>query len=254
MAEVIEPLFLLDSRTWLRPVAVETILEVPGVEIIRAPIAQRPALIPGPLVTLDQLADGAVAIDFPSHPEKWAPTIQGNPVGYKRTVRGGGLLWEQFWLFYLHNPKRYATIGEHEGDWEMVQIGYAALPRLDVGISPTPVCMTFSQHHGSQAVMWWNVSLGGTAMSTGRTFNPPPRPMVWVANGSQACYPRQLLEPHGLAQDVADGGVPLEIEWRDFGPWAKWKGRWGNSKTSPVSPAHHLAWGSPHLYHEGAVR
>lgn len=249
MAEVIEPLFLLDSRTWLRPVAVETILEVPHVSLVGDTTRGFGETAP---FDLSDLRDGeAVAIDFPPHPEKWAPAIQGNPVGYKRTVRGGGLLWEQFWLFYLHNPRAYAGFGSHEGDWEMVQIGYLPAPSIDLP-QQQPVCMTFSQHHGSQAVMWWNVRTSRIAKPGEKSEHP--RPMAWVANGSQANYPRQLLEPHGLAQDVADGGVPLEIEWRDFGPWAKWKGRWGNSKTSPVSPAHHLAWGSPHLYHQGPIR
>lgn len=35
-------------------------------------------------------------------------------------VAGGTLL--QYWFFYYNNPKTFVTIGDHEGDWEMIQI------------------------------------------------------------------------------------------------------------------------------------
>ena len=43
-------------------------------------------------------------------------------VGYRRTLEAANLYWHQSWLWYLYNPWSIAGVGEHEGDWEFVQI------------------------------------------------------------------------------------------------------------------------------------
>lgn len=158
-------------------------------------------------------------------------------VAYRRIAEGGGMQWVQYWLWYLYNPKRFYVAGEHEGDWEFVQVGYAA----DV-----PVCMTASQHKSGGARWWWEIELEGE------------RPVVYVARGSHANY----FEPR-LAQtefdDEADGqGLTLDaLRWHELAePWRSWPGRWGNSTgpgESPESPGcQGTRWKAPHLYHASA--
>ena len=78
-----------------------------------------------------------------------------------------------------------------------------------------------------------------------------------VAHDSHANY----FEPRKGQTDFddeADGrGEELDaIDWREFGPWATWAGRWGNSRgpgESPQSPGSQGSrWKAPHLYHSEA--
>ena len=157
-------------------------------------------------------------------------------VGYSRELEGGGLEWHQYWLWYLYNPKKYFVTGEHEGDWEFVQVGYAR---------NTPVCMTNSQHHSGGARMWWDVEL------------LDDRPVVYVALGSHANYFTPVDGIPEIGDDGDGKGAVLDaIEWRDFGPWATWPGRWGHSTgegQSPESPGcQGDRWSAPHKYHSSA--
>ena len=152
-------------------------------------------------------------------------------------MAGAGLKWVQYWLWYLYNPKRVFVTGEHEGDWEFVQVGYAG---------ELPVCTTCSQHHSGGSRMWWDVELRDG------------RPVVYPALGSHANYfkPVEQVPEIGDTGD-GDGEVLDSIEWRDFGPWAKWNGRWGNSTgegKSPQSPGSQGdRWHAPQLYHSDAT-
>jgi hypothetical protein len=137
-------------------------------------------------------------------------------------VKGGGLVWHQFWTWWLYNPKTYAGFGAHEGDWELVQIGCAD----DAG--ERPILMTCSQHSGGEKREYWRVSLDGG------------RPVVYVARDSHANY----FAPERDVTDVADGqGERLEaIVWQEFGAWAYWPGTWGNSENSPGPLSTRRAW------------
>jgi hypothetical protein len=156
------------------------------------------------------------------------------PVGYRRmkTVRGPDwkLDFHQYWLWFLHNPKVYLGFGEHEGDWEFVQIAVA---------DGMPLLATCSQHQTGGKRELWNAERRGERL------------VVYVARDSHANY----FEPVRTAEDQADGEgrVLDDIEWRDLGPWALWPGRWGNSDTSPRSPARQRPrWPAPHLFHSQA--
>jgi hypothetical protein len=76
-----------------------------------------------------------------------------------------------------------------------------------------------------------------------------------VAKGSHANY----FTPGDRFDDIADGrGKKLtDIEWRDFGLWFDWLGRWGNSTgpgRSHESPGcQGERWHAPQLYHAGAA-
>jgi hypothetical protein len=229
----LDPIFLLDSEERFHPLAVESIEKVPT------------ALIendgnPRGDVRLDSLPPEGGRMNFPPHPEeaeqRLRPEFSG--VGYRREQEGGGLVWVQYWLWYLYNPKKIYVEGVHEGDWEFVQVGYAG---------ETPVCMTLSQHHSGGARMWWDVEL----------CKDKERPVVYVALDSHANYFRPV---RGVTewQDDADGkGEELaEIEWREFGEWADWRGLWGNSTgrgRSPQSPGcQGDRWKAPHRFHSKA--
>jgi hypothetical protein len=221
---VVTPIFKLDSKEKYRPQPVETI-EMLG----------RSA---GAALSLDALPANSKFI-LPTRP----PDVTDTPVvGYHRAVKGGPLWWHQFWLWYLCNNWEIAGIGIHEGDWEFVQLG--CVDRA----GDQPVLLTCSQHkNGGKREVWACEQLAG-------------RPVVYVAVGSHANYPKPL--PHSFEHalfnhdDRADGKGRLldEIEWRDFDPkWADWKGRWGNSDSSPKSPGTQgTRWNKPHVYHAGA--
>jgi hypothetical protein len=174
-------------------------------------------------------------MDFPPHPESYEPQLrsQFGRVGYRRTQKGGGLTWVQYWLWYVYNPKRFVVTGEHEGDWEFAQVAYAG---------DTPVCMTLSQHHSGGARMWWNVQ------------KRDGRPLVYVARDSHANFFRPIDEIPEFGDEADGKGEELDdIDWHEFGDWATWSGRWGNSNgaaRSPQSPGcQGDRWNAPHRYH-----
>jgi hypothetical protein len=157
-------------------------------------------------------------------------------VGYHRALRKANIWWHQFWLWYLYNPWEIAGIGRHEGDWEFVQIGC-----VDKA-GDKPVLLTASQHHNGEKREYWRCEL------------EDGRPVIYVALGSHANY----FTPGSRGEDVADGkGKALtDIEWRDFGDWATWKGLWGNSTgagRSPDSPGSQIErWQRPQTFHANA--
>jgi hypothetical protein len=160
-------------------------------------------------------------------------------VVYHRIVPGGGLDWHQYWLWYLYNPWAVGGLGKHEGDWEFVQIGMTPEPYVE------PILMTCSQHHNGGKREYWAVETVDN------------RPVVYVALGSHANY--FAIGRQGGGIDLCDGeGLEMSnYEIRDFGKWACWPGRWGNSTgegKSPESPGHQtMRWKCPHVYHSNAA-
>lgn len=160
------------------------------------------------------------------------------PVIYHRVVHGGGLDWHQYWQWYLYNPWGIGGVGKHEGDWEMVQIGVTQDQRA------APILMTCSQHHNGGKREYWSVEVDNED------------PVVYVGLGSHANYFAPGRQGGGI--DLCDGmGVELtNYELREFGPWAEWPGRWGNSVgegKSPESPGQQtIRWKCPHLYHSNS--
>jgi len=163
------------------------------------------------------------------------------PVGYTRTAGPvvSGLVWQQYWLWYLYNPWNVVGVGEHEGDWEMVQVAYTPKPAGRVFTGVDPILITGSQHHT------------GTKREAWACEHRDNRPVLYVALGSHAHY----FTPgtHGTDRCDGKGRVLDTIEWRDMGPWHSWPGRWGNSRgegQSPRSPGHQgTRWTAPHLFH-----
>jgi hypothetical protein len=226
-----DPIFVLDSREKFQPLAVESV-PASGAGLIESDGTRRDE------VDLDALPAAGGRIDFPADPEAIEERLrpQFGGVGYRRRQKGGGLTWVQYWLWYVHNPKRIVVTGDHEGDWEFAQVGYAG---------ETPVCMTLSQHHSGGARMWWNVQ------------RRDGRPLVYVARDSHANFFRPVDEIPEFGDEADGRGEDLaDLEWRDFGDWADWPGRWGNSTgkgRSPQSPGcQGDRWEAPHRYHTSA--
>jgi hypothetical protein len=195
--------------------------------------AERLATIDGRPFSLDALPPGGGRMNFPPGIEDPADTPL---VGYHRMVAAVHLFWHQFWLWYLDNPWSIAGAGRHEGDWELVQIA-----SVDEE-GNRPVLMTNSQHRGGEKREFWRCErVGG-------------RPVVYVARGSHANF----FTPGERGDDIADGrGSELaDVEWRPFGEWADWPGRWGNSTgvgRSPESPGRQGdRWRRPEIWHSSS--
>jgi hypothetical protein len=217
---MIAPVFKLDSREKWRPQPVAT--------------AERFGKIGGAAVNLAALPAAGGRMDFPANMTDPHDTVV---TGYHRAVAAAGLWWHQFWLWYLYNPWDVAGFGRHEGDWEFVQLGC-----VDQA-GNKPVLMTASQHHSGEKREFWRCELSGG------------RPVVYVALGSHANY----FTAGARGEDEANGGGALldNVQWADFGDWATWAGRWGNSTgagKSPESPGSQgTRWRTPHLYHSAAA-
>jgi hypothetical protein len=208
---MITPVLVLDSQERWKPCSVDTIPQVN-------------ATVNGQPVDLAHLPPAGGKIDFPKDMKQPDVALQG----YHRCAYGGGLWWHQFWTWWLYNPKKYAGFGEHEGDWEMVQLGC-----IDEE-GDYPVLMTCSQHGGGEKREYWRVEL------------TEGLPKVYVARDSHANY----FEIHYDVTDQVDGqGDRIELEWLEFSTWAEWPGKWGNSENSPGQLSTRRAWQAPHAWH-----
>jgi hypothetical protein len=129
---------------------------------------------------------------------------------YARVKEHGGRVWLQYWLWCYYNPKHLLGFGRHEGDWEVVQVG--------LGADGTPEVATYSQHEDGEAREWDDMRHQGD------------HPLVYVAPLSHACYFEPGAHPYVFGIDNPDDTLaPVLPQLADFGSWARWTGRWGNS-------------------------
>src|SRR3954452_9799822 len=107
------------------------------------------------------------------------PAVYGRAV---RSPRGGA--WLQYWLFYAGQDQDRGIVrtGRHAADWEMVQL------RIDDAGAPTEA--VYAQHSGAERCGW-----------------DGSRPVVYVAHGSHASYPRPGVRDRTWPDpnDEADG-------------------------------------------------
>jgi hypothetical protein len=135
------------------------------------------------------------------------------------TDSAGGI-WLQYWLFYYYNEQNLAGIGEHEGDWEMVQYHISPEGRPDEA--------TYAQHTDDDA----------ESCPWGQVDKILGVPVVYVARDSNASYFWRGTHPH-TPDDVANGDGDLirpVIEVLTNYNWVLWPGRWGNSDGAVQSP------------------
>jgi hypothetical protein len=179
----------------------------------------------------EYLAD---ARDFQRHPS-YGDYIYGRIV----PIREGDLVtgaWLQYWVFYYYDDFPRVAIGDHEGDWEMVQV------RVDADGVPHNAVYA---HHGDAAKCTWpKLDTSGA------------RPVVYVALGSHASYFH--TGRHGNDFDV-DGKQPRRvrklIRINNSSPkWINWPGFWGNSRggfKSPKGPKFQSGdvWANPEAFY-----
>jgi hypothetical protein len=150
----------------------------------------------------------------------------------------------QYWFYYYYNPKTFYTIGNHEGDWEWLQI------KLDASGNPTDV--TFSQHGEGETCSWSEVMKNASGQA-----------VVWPAIGSHANYFAPGDDYTVPIEGFADGDdetaeandfdetTPDVIDITSAPAWIEWDGSWGASGStfyghdigfSPRSPGVQGGW------------
>jgi hypothetical protein len=156
---------------------------------------------------------------------------------YGRTVpEPDGRTTLQYWFFYYFNWYPLLPGGDHEGDWEMVQV--------ELDSSGIPIRTAYAQHHDGHTCPWPLVE----KTSVGA-------PVVYVAKGTHASYYSAGFKSDNL--DEVGGQIPVSpsvVEIDPPGPsWLDWPGRWGDEETgSPVGPAQKgTQWLQPATWADG---
>lgn len=164
----------------------------------------------------------------------------------------------QFWFFYWFNDFNNV----HEGDWEMVQLLFAA-DTPEEALAQEPVAVAFAQHEGGETAEWTDPKLEREG----------DRPVVFPSRGSHATYfgPAVWLGwgegGSGFGCDDTTGpSFRVDPEVRlipgdgPAGPndpfaWVAYEGRWGERGAwffnGPTGPAFKDRWDAPISWQEG---
>jgi hypothetical protein len=173
--------------------------------------------------------------EHPAHKSRTYARVVPGPFGWK---------FLQYWFYYYYNPKLwgppgFGIAGNHEGDWEWVQI------QLDSANRPLGVA---ASQHGDGEQCDFSTLVEKTALG---------RPAIYVAHESHANYfwaGSHEVEWNTLRDTEVtrfDGPeywqTPNITDFSDSPPnWiASWDGLWGGSDNSPGTPGSQLAWDDP---------
>ena len=203
-------------------------------------------------------------LDFPGdalHPgcdyERWQRRLLahgGRPTVYAHVASEPahpGQVALQYWFFYVFNDFNNL----HEGDWEMVQIDFAARDSR-AALDTKPVVVGYSSHEGAERAAWDDPKLelvGGT------------HPVVYPAAGSHAnkytaaLYLGSSAEagvgcddtrgPHEEIRPVVKTIPSDPAAARAAFPWIAFDGRWGELQPAffngPEGPNLKPQWGAP---------
>jgi hypothetical protein len=147
--------------------------------------------------------------------------------------------WLQYWFFYYYNDFPGTDVGDHEGDWEMIQVF--------VDVDAQPQVAVYSHHNEHTYCPWAKVPKSG------------PRPVVFVARGSHASY---FHDGHHGQDLFVDGDLTLPMRLIRVGQnsprWLNWPGFWGASGGifgefhSPNGPKQHSQFNNPQAFFESA--
>jgi hypothetical protein len=207
-------------------------------------------------------------IDFPGNPlnpgciyEQWsrrkAEVYQ--PTAYARiaTEEGSEGLALQYWLFWVFNDFN----NNHEGDWEMIQLTFAA-STVEEALTQEPETVTYSQHGGGERADW----------DSGKLLRNGDHPVIFSAAGSHATYYEEHLfigwgeggagfgcdDARRPSHRVALNVVLLPAEPRmdgDFA-WLLYYGRWGEKQSwqfnGAIGPQRGRKWHNPLSWDEHA--
>lgn len=157
----------------------------------------------------------------------------------------------QYWFFYVFNDFN----DKHEGDWEMIQLNFAARNVVEA-LASVPLEAGYGQHQGAERARWGDQKLeilNGT------------HPVVYPALGSHASYySSRLYLGRSAAQgvgcdDTTDATreirpaitlIPSEpADYLPAFPWLGYTGHWGESHRGfydgPTGPNVKPQWTAP---------
>jgi hypothetical protein len=155
--------------------------------------------------------------------------------------------WLQYWFFYYYNnfPGQVINAGDHEGDWEMIQI--------KVDAKGIPHVAVYAHHKQASKCLWDGLIRIGANDS---------RPVVFVARGSHASYPRTGARG---TDHFVDGEQKRPVRGlirigSSTPQWLNWPGQWGSSdgsgffgEPSPGGPkTQGDKWGDPEAFFASA--
>jgi hypothetical protein len=208
-------------------------------------------------------------LDFPGNAldpgcgyEQWARRISEgtSPTVYAHVATDPGhpgQLSLQFWLFYVFNDWNNL----HEGDWEMVQLVFAA-PDAREALSREPTSVGYSQHQGAERATWGEDKL---------ELVDRRHPVVHPAAGSHANFYEEALYlgssgEQGVGCDDTSGPtydirpvvrtIPSDPDAALAAfPWIGFEGRWGEFQRSPFNgprgPNLTMRWSEPIEWSQG---
>lgn len=170
-----------------------------------------------------------------------------------------GQLALQYWFYWLYNDWN----NRHEGDWEMVQLVFAA-STAEEALQGSPASVAFAQHEGSETAAWDDPKLQKEG----------DRPVVYPSRGSHAGYFGQSLwvgksaeAGFGCDDTSVDPTVSAELlrpdivvvpsqpapEQPSLG-WLGFEGRWGEEaplfNNGPTGPNAKEQWTAPITWQE----
>jgi hypothetical protein len=206
------------------------------------------------------------SLDFPGNPYNPGCTYardaiglgQGRPpVAYAHIVTQPdvpGRLALQYWFFYYFN--QFNDL--HEGDWEMVQLVFAADTPAEA-LGQEPIAVGYSQHDGGERASWDDDKLERVG----------DHPVVYAASGSHANYysshvwlGRSASEGFGC-DDTSGRTRRVEPEARvvrdpegaaDQYAWLAYEGNWGQKarglSNAPTGPNTNKKWARPFDWQE----
>ncbi|HSS81655.1 MAG TPA: hypothetical protein VLK24_10705 [Gaiellaceae bacterium] len=194
--------------------------------------------------------------------ERWARLIseghQPTVYAHVATERGHpGRLALQYWFFYVFNDWNNL----HEGDWEMIQLDFAAA-NAGEALTRRPASVGYSQHEGAEKATWGDDKLhlvDGT------------HPVVYPAAGSHANFYGDGLflgssAEQGVGCDNTNGPhdtlrpavatIPSDPAAATAGfPWIDFQGRWGELQPAffngPTGPNLKTQWTHPITWSKG---
>lgn len=194
--------------------------------------------------------------------ERWARRIEAGtePTVYAHVATEAahpGKVSLQYWLYYPFNDWN----NTHEGDWEMIQLVFAAADAEDA-LDRLPIEVGYSQHEGAERASWGDDKLEVVSGT---------HPVVYPAAGSHANFFDAALflgrsASEGVGCDDTTGPhVDLRPDVRTIPsdadaaaalyPWIAFEGRWGERREAffngPTGPNLKTQWAQPITWSEG---
>ena len=249
------------------PIDIDAILDEETVSL-RGPWKSNDLVTIAP--SADDLGQGLYEynLDFPGDAlnpgctyERWARRVTADtePTVYAHVATEAAYperLALQYWFYYPYNDWNNL----HEGDWEMIQLVFAAAS-AEEALAEAPLGVGYSQHEGGERAEWGDERLDvvdGT------------HPVVYPAAGSHANFYSEGLflgrsAAQGVGCDDTTGpseelrpvarSIPNDPEaGREAFPWIAFEGRWGERQEAfyngPTGPNLKTQWTEPITWSE----